>query len=386
MKVAKLSLHQKRIKTLTKNYRNLHSEGVFESNRLQVLEQQLLNHLYALSDIKIDIETDIEGNDLLPENALIAAIYNVAEPWDYVLTLLESDKTTADTLMPFVSMFLADKPVQLLENLEYVRFKPCERIQLVQHCLNTQMQCDLKAFRQSALVGNFKPDAATASILFGQANLGQSELQNGYAHSDINIAKAALVMGFVKQVQGWQKGFFQRFVKCDKADDKAELLCLAGLSYNPDWHEACKTFCINHPQYCTYVLSHYQDKQQLKLIIELMAQETTAKYAYQAWLNITAKTLYMTKASLPNCNQAELFRRELLQQAGSHMIFGRTYLAHSAARQLVGLAGVFVQRAQIISRPIEFAVRLFNLSFSDKQWQIINKKIKIEQENINRVA
>ncbi len=368
MFIAKLKQHQKRFKTLAANRAKLLEQGVFERRRLALVEHQLLNHLYAISDL--------DEQEVGAELALLTKVFDDSSPWQNIIEHATNNKKEFHLFELIAASYLADIETDLMPHIEHVRYQNCDRMTLVMASLSSKIPQDLKAFRQSALMGSFEPDAATAAILFGQINQSQTELLKAYEHNNIDIAMSALIIGFVTQAQGWSKGFFSRFYKCDAPKDKARLLSLAGLGDNADWYDTCREFCLNQPQFATEVLSHFQSKQHLSFIIELLAETKISESVYQAWLNLTAIPLLTTTEqgkSGFNCRQAELFRQDLMQQPGSHMLFGRAYNLATADKQLAGLGGKLIQRAQIHARSKAWSVRLFEMNLSEKQWLIVEK-------------
>ena len=65
--VTKVKQHKQRLTTLLKHKQKLQQQGVYSLVRLNVIESQLLNHLYTLSDLKSEAPTDYFSGKNLSE-------------------------------------------------------------------------------------------------------------------------------------------------------------------------------------------------------------------------------------------------------------------------------------------------------------------------------
>lgn len=372
--VNKVKLHKQRLTTLLKHRQKLLQQGAFSLARFNVIDSQLLNHLYTLSDLKGDAPTDyFAGQNLtqvgdLSWQALCVLALNNSEHFE-IYSLVAADLFATP---------ITDITAHFNELRSTEQLAQCE---LLQHNLKHWQLNDLKALRTSALEGKEKPHEIVKKILFSQP-LTTSELHAAILHEDFTIAFAALVNSYCAGHDEVSDKLFNVFAKTADEQQKAQLLALAGLLNDTRWYEPCALFCKANPEYCSFVLSHFVFKQALPLVMELMAIAVTQQSAYAAWLTLTdrplAKAEKMSVVTANNATQpqsginlddAEHARQAFAMQGGEQLLMGISFSKANSAQQLAKLAGPIVQRVIAPHFQHSTACGLFHVQQSALQWQ-----------------
>ena len=374
--VAKVKQHQQRLTTLLKHKQKLQTQGVYPLARLNVIESQLLNHLYTLSDLKSDAPTDYFAGKNLTQVSHLAldefitfATENPEHHSIYTLLLqslnLKSELNSAETFLALKS----DK------HLSYYS--------VLQHLLDYWQLEDSKALRNSVLNEKEELDSNAITLLFSQ-HLSETELTNEMLHANFDIAYAALVNAYCNNAENVSDMLFKVFAKTNDDNKKAKLLALAGLTNDPRWDEPCLLFCKANPGLCQHVLSHFVYKRTLPLFINLMAHGVTQKPAYAAWLTITDRPLAQADKvtvvesnneknvhSGINLDDAEHARQAFALMPGDQLLNGISFLHSNAKQKLKMLAGEVVQRVIAPHYPLQKACGLYHVLLSAKQWQSV---------------
>ena len=267
----------------------------------------------------------------------------------------------------------------------------------------------LKTLRQTALANKFTPSLPLSCLLMGQEDVSANELTQAYQQPNNELAIAAFIKGFAATKESATNStnatnvtnaLFHRFAQCDDELTKVSLLQLAGLSANLDWIEPCKTFCLTYPQHTFMVLSYFQHKGYLPLIIQLLAQAATAQGAYQAWLLLTNQPLPLMpqlqdtankfshsnqqqiaqsalsttkKQGYANTDKAEWYRQQFMlpaQQAqGDCLLHGRSFNCANASTILADLRGKAVQGALLFGSDLSQGMALWHSELTQAQYQ-----------------
>jgi hypothetical protein len=360
--VARANIHQQQLLNLLKQRARLHQNCLYPAQRMVTLEQQVFAHLYALQDAPQD--------SLKPEVAMLIEVlqfYTAAqlseqqtiepeqsiEPQCWLEQLLEYYQQALDDqdlkrvkaiqlvqgLLPIAYLhkrfsMKAERP--FLESLMYQRSALLEVIP--PFCLDWPEEL-LQIARQSALAGQFIPSRTAACLLFSGAKITNSDLALGYAHSHFAIAMASLLKGLVQDPNNAQQALFSRFAITTDVTEKVRLLGLASNTADSRWVEPCYAFCSGHPEHCFEVLSQFQHKVFLPMIIDIMALPQCTEQAYRAWLLLTdaelqQKPLLQDVADqhrqagahcVPNPHHAEHVRQALLGQPGDCVLAGVSF-------------------------------------------------------------
>ena len=374
--VAKVKQHQQRLTTLLKHKQKLQAQGVYPLARLNVIESQLLNHLYTLSDLKSDAPTDYFAGKNLTQVSHLAlnefitlAIESPEHHSIYTLLLqslnLKSELNSAETFLALKS----DK------HLSYYS--------VLQHLLGYWQLDDNKALRNSVLNEKEQLDSNAITLLFSQ-HLSETELSHAMLHTNFDIAYAALVNAYCNKTSNLSDILFKVFAKTNDDDKKAKLLALAGLTNDPRWDEPCLLFCKANPGLCQHVLSHFVYKRALPLFINLMAHGVTQKPAYAAWLIITNRALAQANKvtvvesnneknvhSGINLDDAEHARQAFALVPGDQLLNGVSFVCSNAKQKLKMLAGEVVQRVVAPHYSLQKACGLYHVLLSAKQWQSV---------------
>ncbi|MEM5515109.1 hypothetical protein WNY79_19680 [Pseudoalteromonas sp. AS84] len=374
--VAKVKQHQQRLTTLLKHKQKLQAQGVYPLARLNVIESQLLNHLYTLSDLKTEAPIDyFAGKNLTQVSQLVLnefiafATENAEHHSIYTLLLqslnIKSELNSAETFLALKS----DKHLSYYGVLQYL--------------LDYWQLEDSKALRNSVLNEKEQLDSNAITLLFSQ-HLSEAELSNAMLHANFDIAYAALVNAYCNNADNVSDMLFKVFAKTNDDDKKAKLLALAGLTNDPRWDEPCLLFCKANPGLCKHVLSHFVYKRALPLFINLMAYGVTQKPAYAAWLIITNRALAQAKKvtvvesknaqnvhSGINLDDAEHARQAFAIVPGDQLLNGISFAQSNAKQKLKMLAGEVVQRVIAPHYPLQKACGLYHVLVSAKQWQSV---------------
>ena len=384
--VYKIKLHKQRLTTLLKHRQKLLQQGAFSLARFNVIDTQLLNHLYTLSDLKSDAPTDyFAGQNLtqvseLTWQALCELALNNSEHFE-IYSLVAAD-LFATSITDVTAYFNELRNAQQLTHYE-----------LLQHNVDHWQLKDLKALRTSVLEGKEKPPEVVKKILFSQS-LTISELHAAISHEDFTIAFAALINSYSAGHDDVSDKLFKVFAKTADEQQKAQLLALAGLLNDTRWYEPCSLFCKANPEYCSFVLSHFVFKQALPLVMELMAIAVTQQSAYAAWLTLTDRPLAKAEkmsvvtannAAQPqsgiNLDDAEHARQAFAMQGGEQLLMGISFSTANSAQQLAKLAGPIVQRVIAPHFQHSIACGLFHVQQSASQWQLLLSE-KLENVNV----
>ncbi len=408
--VARANIHHKQIIKLLKQRKKIHASLVYQQHRMATLEQSLCASTYALLDAnqegfkpevaELVLALSVLVDDKLTSEILIASytLQNCVAQADEHHSLAgeaTTDSVATESIVTEAGQAVAEPlavepealaakqeglaqaiellcsllPAKYLENklaltfdnsyLEETFYRNSQLLDLLAHFSFEWPIEPLQVIRQAALTEQFTPSLTFACLLFGQDNVTSQELAQGYKHPQIAIAKASFVKGLRVDNSNAKAALFSRFSKTTTLDDKADLLVLAGMSGDERWIEPCTLFCKDYPEYTFTVLSNFQHKIFLPLIIELMALAPTSEAAYQAWLLLTNTKLLSKpqlqdnnnkhkkagKLKLPNIDQAELHRQALMQQAGAKVLNGILFDDNDATEKLTGLQGKAVQHA-----------------------------------------
>ena len=377
--VARANIHHQQVINLLKQRNKIQASLVYQQGRISTLEQNLVAHLYAL----IDADQSVLKPVVIELIEALVYITSQKLTSEYLIASGEkfSDLETLSLLCELLpNAFYKNTLPLAFEStyLENVLYKNSTMLSLLIHFDIAWPVEQLQVLRQSALAEQFNPSLIVACFLFGQSEVSSQELSQGYSHSNFNIVKASLVKGLVDDKSNAEKALFTRFHQAKSNDEKADILSLAGLSGDIRWLEPCTIFCQEYPDYSLSVLSHFQHKIFLTMIIHLMSQAATKQNAYQAWLLITNAELlqipllqdssdhlnYAGKQTLPNVKQAELIRQTLMQEAGERLLAGISFSSNNAAEKLNGLQGQAVQRALLLSHSLQNGMPLYSRQLS----------------------
>ncbi|MDN3380901.1 MULTISPECIES: hypothetical protein [unclassified Pseudoalteromonas] len=372
--VNKVKLHTQRLTTLLKHRQKLLQQGAFSHARFNVIDTQLLNHLYTLSDLKSDAPTDYFAGQNLTQVSELS--------WQGLCELSLNNSAHID-IYRLVACDLFNTP----ENDITAHFNELRSTQqlahfeLLQHNVKHWQLSDLKALRTSVMEGKEQPPAIVKTLLFSQP-LATTELHTATTHSDFNITYAALVSSYCAGHDNVSDKLFNVFAKTADEQQKAQLLALAGLLNDTRWYEPCALFCKANPAHCSFVLSHFVYKQALPLVMELMAVAVTQPSAYSAWLTLTDRPLAKAEkmsvvtannAAQPqsgiNLDDAEHVRQAFAMQTGEQLLMGISFTKANSAQQLAKLAGSIVQRVIAPHFQHSTACALFHVQQSASQWQ-----------------
>ncbi|NMR26338.1 hypothetical protein HH219_12475 [Pseudoalteromonas sp. NEC-BIFX-2020_015] len=374
--VNKVNLHKQRLSTLFKHRQKLLQQGAFSHARFSVIDSQLLNHLYTLSDLKADAPTDhFSGQSLAQVTTLT---------WQELGELAQKNSDHSD-IYRLIAADLFTTPIDNF-TVYFNTLRANEQLsecELLQYNLNHWQLNDLKALRTSVLEGKEKPPKVVKTLLFSQP-LTAGELQVATLHDDFDIAFAALVNSYCAGHDGVSDKLFKVFAKTNDEQHKAQLLALAGMTNDTRWYEPCSLFCQASPEHCQFVLSHFIYKQALPLVIDLMAIAVTQQGAYSAWLILTDRPLAKAaKMSMVNTNSAikpqsginlddaEHARQAFALHAGEQLLMGISFSKANSKEKLRKFAGTLVQRINAPQFELSTACGLFHVQQSASQWQLL---------------
>ncbi|MDN3380875.1 MULTISPECIES: hypothetical protein [unclassified Pseudoalteromonas] len=380
--VNKVKLHKQRLTTLLKHRQKLLQQGAFSLARFKVIDTQLLNHLYTLSDLKSDAPTDyFVGQNLMQVSEL---------SWQGLCELSLNNSEHVD-IYRLVACDLFNTPIaDITAHFNELRStQQLAHFELLQHHLAHWQLNDLKALRTTLIEGKEQPPAIVKTLLFSQP-LTTSELHAGILHEDFNIAYAALVSSYCAGHKDVSDKLFKVFAKTADEQQKAQLLALAGLLNDTRWYEPCALFCKANPAHCSFVLSHFVFKQALPLVMDLMAVAVTQQGAYSAWLTLTdrplAKAEKMSVVSDANAvkpqsginlDDAEHARQAFAMQTGEQLLMGISFTNANSTQKLTKLAGSLVQRVIAPHYEHSTACGLFHVQQSALQWQhVLSEKLE----------
>ena len=440
---------------LLKQRKKLQQTLLYSASRMNKIEQQLMAYFYALSQIDTN-----QLDSLLNDNAevgsyvlLFKQFQNCSSQPCYTLykhyimqeqsseLTSKTDAVTVATLTDFFALAADHNKVEqgfvltkLLDSFLYDSTKASNNEVLEKSSASTELtqtdttpanslQTDsyaplsqlklpwllsgLKTLRQTALANKFTPSLALSCLLMGQTDVSAHELTHAYQQANNNLAIAAFIKGFSAPKASAistsaNSALFHRFAQCHDELTKVSLLQLAGLSANTDWIEPCKTFCLTYPQHTFTVLSYFQHKSYLPLIIQLMAQGATAQGAYNAWLLLTNQPLPLipklqdtankfnhsnqqqlaksalstTKQDYANTDKAEWYRQQFMlpaQQAqGDCLLYGRSFNCENANIVLADLRGKSVQGALLFNSDLTQGMPLWHSELTQAQYQVAN--------------
>ncbi len=375
--VTKVKQHKQRLTTLLKHKQKLQQQGVYSLVRLNVIESQLLNHLYTLSDLKSEAPTDyFSGKNLSEVSTLtldefIQLALNNAEHSDIYTLLIQT--------LNFEHTRNSDETFDELKSTENLGYYT-----LLKYLISYWQISENKALRNSLISEKEVLDESITTLLFSQS-LGEAEQNSAMLHPNFNIAYAALVNAYCTKADYVSDMLFKVFAKTSDDSHKAKLLALAGFTNDPRWDEPCFLFCKANPDQCEYVLSHFVYKRALPLFINLMAQGVTQKPAYAAWLTITNRELAkadkmsavntgIAPQSGLNLDDAEHARQAFALTPGEQLLNGISFTSSNATQQLKGLGGTVVQRVLATHYEPQQACALYHLLLSANQWQQIVKE------------
>lgn len=406
--VAKAHIHHQQALNLIKLRKKIQNSMLFEAVRLKTIEHNLASHIYAITGAELEkINPEIEHlvwcMDELSQRADKAPL-QLSE-----LIVLESENpekveslSVIFGLLPIAEQeryFSTNKLVT--DQLEMLLMKHNKLYELVMFSKVNWPSDMLHVARQTALAGQLTPSLQVACLLFGQSEVSPKELSEGYIHTQFEIAKACFIKGLEIDKTNAQNALFNRFANTDSANQKAELLEIAGLSGDIRWQEPCSLFCQENPDWTFTVLSHFQDKHNLTLHIELMGVAQTSQLAYQAWLLLTDARLEQVAQiqdttnrhnnagsnAQPNTDHAELIRQTLMQQTGRKILFGREFDGENALDVLNGLQGKAVQRALLLNLPMDNGMPLYCSELTNIQFSYLislqKKQVKVHSESEN---
>ncbi|MBU2894388.1 hypothetical protein KO495_13820 [Colwellia sp. D2M02] len=379
--VARANIHHQQVVKLLKQRKKVHQTLLYEQGRITTLEQSLCAHIYALQDaepdiLKAEVTVLVDALNILTDDQLTS---------EQLINSYEQQTTAgqANELAKAIELLCSLLPAGYFEKklkiefennfLEDILYRNSQLLELLIHFNIAWPIEPLQVVRQSALAAKFSPSLTVACLLFGQSNVSTQELAQGYQHPLFSIAQASFIKGLAIDKTNAQIALFNRFAKTTDVAEKAELLTIAGLSGDNRWLEPCAIFCQEYPQYTFTVLSHFQHKSSLTLVIELMAVAQTSEQAYQAWLLLTHTKLLKKpqlqdshnkqrqagELTIPNIEQAELSRQALMVQAGTKVLAGILFDDLNALEKLSGLQGQAVQRALVLSHSTESGMLLY---------------------------
>ena len=374
--VYKVKLHKQRLTTLLKHRQKLLQQGVFSLARFSVIDNQLLNHLYTLSDLKSDAPTDYFAGKSLTQVSELT--------WQALCELALNNDEHSD-IYRVVACDLFYSPVSdITAHFNNLRnTQQLAHFELLQHHRDHWQLNGLKALRTSILEGKEQPPEVVKKIVFSQP-LTISESHAAILHEDFNIAFATLVNSYCAGHEDVSDKLFKVFAKTADELQKAQLLALAGLLNDSRWYEPCALFCKANPDHCLFVLSHFVYKQALPLVMDLMTIAVTQPSAYAAWLTLTDRPLAKAEkmsvvsdnnAVKPqsgiNLDDAEHVRQAFAMQAGEQLLMGISFTKANSAQKLAKLAGSLVQRVIAPHFDLTSACGLFHVQQSASQWQLL---------------
>ncbi|KAF7769664.1 hypothetical protein PCIT_a2535 [Pseudoalteromonas citrea] len=382
--VYKLAQHQQRLTILTKQHKRLQAQGVYGVYRMHHLEVALLNHLYTVCDVPTHTPHVLAGMSLsqladagwkacftlLTGHPDEAAIYHLIACYDLIT------EEIADS-----HVFEAHSAIESQAHMALLNCRPVHWQSRFDDALLARLftlpEHYNRAFKQRVLSQPLTDSQAMSCLQSGCFDMQFSALLNGYCQS---------AAWFAEQL-------FAVFSRSNDEQIKARLLCLAGLTGDERWHEPCELFCAQHPQYSVEVLSHFQHKTALLMIIKLMGKAHVATQAYQAWQCLTNKPLpqvpllaavephninalqtsQLQQAKMrPNLDAAEHERQRLALIKGGCVLNGVSYSPDNALTALADLAGIYVQRAALKQFSLPAAAMLYYDPLSAWQWRQIS--------------
>ncbi|MCC9660223.1 MULTISPECIES: hypothetical protein [unclassified Pseudoalteromonas] len=370
--VSKLKQHQQRVATLMAHREKLFASGAFSVARQDVLENQVLNHLYVLGALKAESPCDYFKGKSFNDLAELSCD-------DFCELALASDK---QAIFALCATRLIAKPEH--DNRDYfLKLKKQHALSyfaLLSQQLSFWDIPEQKALRATILEGKESLPEQLKTMLFSQS-LNDTELNSALDHNDFTLVYAALVNCYCQRDNSLSDKLFKVFSSTNEPAQKAQLLKLAGLVNDNRWHEPCALFCKAHPEYCQAVLSHYVYKPALVMVIELMAVAQTQEAAYQAWLILTDRPLqkaepltlvnaqnqHNVQAGI-NLHDAEHTRQALALSKGECVLKGISFTNENAAHQLAPLAGKIVQRVLAPKFELTLACGLYHTQQTAKQW------------------
>ncbi|MDQ9090415.1 hypothetical protein RC083_02270 [Pseudoalteromonas haloplanktis] len=372
--VYKVKLHKQRLTTLLKHRQKLLQQGGFSLARFSVIDNQLLNHLYTLSDLKSDAPTDYFAGKSLTQVSELT--------WQALCELALNNDEHSD-IYRVVACDLFYSPVSdITAHFNNLRnTQQLAHFELLQHHRDHWQLNGLKALRTSILEGKEQPPEVVKKIVFSQP-LTISESHAAILHEDFNIAFATLVNSYCAGHEDVSDKLFKVFAKTADELQKAQLLALAGLLNDSRWYEPCALFCKANPDHCLFVLSHFVYKQALPLVMDLMAVAVTQQSAYAAWLTLTDRPLAKAEKmsvvsdnsevkpqSGINLDDAEHARQAFAMQKGEQLLMGISFSKANSVQKLEKLAGSIVQRVIAPHFEHSTACALFHVQQSASQWQ-----------------
>lgn len=408
--VARANIHQDQVINLLKQRSRVHSSLIYSDERITTIETNLCAHIYALVDadqetLKPDVKVLVKAFNIITEECINSDCFithliecyeqaccitkanekenieedqqenteekdeELAKALVFICSVLPTEFFTQNITTPFESSYL--------ENLLH---RNNVLLELLIHMKITWPVEQLRFVRQSVLSNQLTPSLKVACLLFGQKNITTQELAQGYTHTEFTLVKASFVQGLVSDKKNAQTALFNRFAKTTNIEEKAELLTLAGLSGDSRWSEPCAIFCKEYPEYTFTTLSSFQHKVFLTTIIELMGTAQTADDAYDAWLLLTNAELQKQSQlqdsknkhnqagdiNIPNNNQAELVRQQLMQQPGALVLQGISFDVDNANSKLIGLQGKAVQHALLLTSSMTDGMALYSQQLTAK--------------------
>ncbi|NTS78246.1 hypothetical protein HR060_15450 [Catenovulum sp. SM1970] len=394
--VAKVNIHVQQINSLLKQRRLLQSRLCFDAISLKNLEIRLLNHVYALSPlicVSVTDLTDLEQAEIvskldnlvedIPLGIVCFCILLKAHPNERLsfIKQIHTAPEFADYWPLFASLIKLSEQehVDLTEQVKAYHYQEDNALAIYQIMLQNWQAGHLDGHLNSAHHGQFEVDGYLSSLLLAHTELSLAPF---YLSDSDHLATYALLRGLLQNNQDARAALIKRFAQATSIDHKAQLLSLAGLTDSDTWLEPCSIFCQNHPDYIIMVLPHFQHKQILPLIIKLMSLAQCYQQAYAIWLMLTDYPLVFESAislvdsdsksdthKMPNINQAELHRQQIMKKPGDKILMGQDYTADNAHLVLHGKAGKAAQLALLSKVSFSHACALFDLNFSHLQWE-----------------
>ncbi|MDN3380899.1 MULTISPECIES: hypothetical protein [unclassified Pseudoalteromonas] len=172
--VNKVKLHKQRLTTLLKHRQKLLQQGAFSLARINVIDTQLLNHLYTLSDLKSDAPTDYFAGQNLTQVSELS--------WQGLCELSLNNSEHID-IYRLVACDLCNTPIADI-TAHFNELRSTEQLAhftLLQHNVKHWQLSDLKALRTSVMEGKEQPPAIVKTLLFSQP-LTSSELLAAVLH------------------------------------------------------------------------------------------------------------------------------------------------------------------------------------------------------------
>lgn len=374
--VYKVKLHNQRLTTLLKHRQKLLQQGAFSLARFSVIDTQMLNHLYTLSELAGEAPTDYFSAQNLTQVSELT--------WQALCELAQQNSEHSEVYRLIAADLFATPVTDITAHFNELRStEQLAHFELLQHNVKHWQLNDLKALRTSVLEGKEKPQNVVKTLLFSQP-LTTSELLAAVLHKDFEIAFAALVNSYCAGHDDVSDKLFKVFAKTADEQQKAQLLALAGLLNDTRWYEPCALFCKANPEHCSFVLSHFVYKQALPLVMDLMTIAVTQPSAYAAWLTLTDRPLAKAEkmsvvsdnnAVKPqsgiNLDDAEHVRQAFAMQAGEQLLMGISFTKANSAQKLAKLAGSLVQRVIAPHFDLTSACGLFHVQQSASQWQLL---------------